>query len=83
MLYHYSDSDGIYIVGIYSVQRSHKEMKVLVEDIICCDLSKCSLDDYEDTGDFSNDTIVIKPNQFDESFLDLAESGVSLYVIGN
>jgi len=82
VLYHYSDSDGIYVIGIYAVNRPHLEMKGLIEDIICCDLTKCYTSDYENVGEFCNDTIVLKPNQFDESFLDLAENGVSLYVVG-
>ncbi len=82
MLHKYSDSDGIYIIGIYAVDRHHIKIKGLIEDIICCDLTKCNSDDFEDVGDFTNDTIVIKPNQFDESFLDLAENGVSLYILG-
>jgi hypothetical protein len=82
MLYHYADSDQIYIVGIYAVNKEHLEIKCLIEDIVCCDLTKCYTDQFDDIGDFSNDTIIIRPNQFDESFLDLAENGVSLYVTG-
>lgn len=82
MLHCYSDSDEMYIIAIYSPNGDHLKLKGLIEDIICCDLTKHYTDSFDDIGDFHNDTIIIRPNQFDESLLDLAENGVSLYVIG-
>ena len=83
MLYHYIDNDGMYLIGIYSVDKSHLKIKGLIEDNICHDLTKSYTDEYEDIGDFESDTVIIKPNQFDESMLDLAENGLSIFIVGH
>ena len=81
MLFYYSDSDGLYTVGIYSVKKSHNNIKKHIEDIICNDLTEVEFDeDSIDTNDFNNDTIIIQPHQFEESILDIVSKGIYLYI---
>jgi hypothetical protein len=83
MIQYFSDSDGLYVIGIYSVNLPHKKIKKYIEDIVCWDLfeTEVDIDDSELVGEFIHDTVIIKTNQFDESFLDLAKNGIYLYIM--
>ena len=81
MLFYYSDSDGLYTIGIYSVKKSHSIIKKYIEDIICNDLIEIEVDEEDiDDSDFNNDTIIIQTNQFEESLLDIVSKGIYLYI---
>lgn len=83
MLFYYSDSDGLYTVGIYSVKKSHNNIKKHIEDIICNDLTEIEVDEDDiDSSDFDTDTIIINSHQFEESYLDIVNKGIYLYIRG-
>lgn len=81
MIIYYTDSDESTLIGIYSSDRSTESIAKIVGKMLSTDFVEAESDEYDDVGDFEQDTVVMSVNDFTEDILDIISKDIKIYLV--
>jgi hypothetical protein len=70
------------LIGVYATDRSASSISKIIGKLLSCDMVEAESDEYDQYGEFSDDTIIMSVGDFSEDILDIiTQKDINIYLV--
>ena len=81
MIIYFTDSDENIVIGVEANDRTAESIARIVSKTLSYELVEAESEEFDELGDFDQDTIIMYASDFTEEVLELIDKDIKVYLV--